>query len=330
MCYNVGENIERMCFKIKKTIISILVLLILCFSLTGCKTESKQVIDPNKYSFVNVEWTRKTDSCTETLYFKDNGDCGYYCACGNPVNDDDLCEGFTFDAKTNTINLIFSETTKDTITKILVKSFDDESLVLDFDGDIREFKKVKEAEENKPGSKVTYNEQEYVYLQFPSDMFVYSLKESLNFEEDEIVPIKNDKWDMVYYNDDIFILNSQESDAVAYYGSDKNYKWSVDVDTENDFVNFPITLNDQDIAYIYDMPNAEKETTLSFNDIEVFASLVKISNDGLIRASTSLAGYKNAWYWRSEVIDESAKGWPEFVIELPKNLVKQLDNITKK
>ena len=312
----------------KKIIASVLVVLLFITSLSGCKTKPKQVIDPEKYSFVNLDWTRSTDSCTETIYFKDNGECGYYCACGNPVNDDDLCEGFTFNEKTQTIHLNFSETTAETITKIVVKSFDDKSLVLDFDGDIREFKIAKKSGEsvpNLPGDEISYYDEDYIYLEFPGDIFLYDLAESVEYEEDEFLPLTHNKWKFVYYNGDIFVLKSQLAEATAYYHDDKNYKWSVVVETNEDAVICPVTLSSKEISYIYNMENAKRETTLAFDDIEIFATLKKTSNDGFISASTSLAGFKNNWYWRSEIIDEKTKGWPEFVVLLPENLQKQID-----
>ncbi len=63
------------------------------------------------------------------------------CACGNPVNDSDLCEGYTYDEKTKTITLDCIEITDEMVTKIKVVKCDENSLELDFDGDIRIFEK---------------------------------------------------------------------------------------------------------------------------------------------------------------------------------------------
>ena len=53
--------------------------------------------DYSEYSFVNVQWTRSTEFDTEYIRFSEDGEFSYYCACGNPVNDSDLCEGYTYD-----------------------------------------------------------------------------------------------------------------------------------------------------------------------------------------------------------------------------------------
>ena len=89
--------------------------------------------------FEDMTWVRDTESCIETLCFRSDGSCSYYCACGNPVNDDDLCEGYRYDAESKSILLEFLETTEETVTEIRVERFDGTTLVLDFDGDVRTF-----------------------------------------------------------------------------------------------------------------------------------------------------------------------------------------------
>lgn len=74
------------------------------------------------------------------------------------------------------------------------------------------------------------------------------------------------------------------------------------------------------------MEDLERDKTIAFDDIENFASLVKISNDGFISGTASLAACNGVWYWRSEVIDENADGWPEYVVPLPENIAKQINN----
>jgi hypothetical protein len=76
--------------------------------------------------------------------------------------------------------------------------------------------------------------------------------------------------------------------------------------------------------YIYTMEDKKGDTTLSFEDIELFGMLTKTHKDGLIAASTSLANRDGIWYWRSETIDETAEGWPEFVVALPESITDQL------
>jgi len=306
----------------KKIFFSVFIFLIFCIIFAGCGFEEKQTVDLWNYAFVNVDWTRKSESCTENIHFDSDGSCSYYCACGEPVNDDDLCEGYTYDPETHIIYLDFAETTDQTVTEIFVKSCDGETLVLDFDGDIRTFKKSEDGDQSVPDSNIEYNGKKYIYLEFNNDIFYYDLRESINYEEDKIVPIPHNKWDFAYLNGDIYILDSQAEDAIAYYKDDKNYKWSVAIDEDSYTV--PLSLSSEDIDYIYSMDSMKKETTLLFDDIEKFASLVKVSDDGLISASASLAFFENGWYWRSETIDESVEGWPEYVVKLPDSISKQI------
>ena len=61
--------------------------------------------------------------------------------CGNPVNDSDLCEGYTYDDATKIITLNCIETTDEMVKLIKIVKCDENSLQLDFDGEIRVFTK---------------------------------------------------------------------------------------------------------------------------------------------------------------------------------------------
>ena len=298
----------------------IALLLIFCLLLVGCERPTQLA----EYKFVNVEWTRTTETCTETLRFRDDGTCSYYCACGEPVNDDDLCEGYRYDYKTQTIHLDFMGTTEETVTEITIKSCDGETLVLDFGGEERIFEKA--VEDEAWSDTLNHQGKTYRYLQFPGDIFNYDLRESVNYEEDTVLPIPHETWDLVYREGDLFVLESQWDAAVADYADDENYTWSIWVETpgKDDGTVVPITLTEEDRAYIYTMEDKKGDTTLSFEDIELFGMLTKTHKDGLIAASTSLANRDGIWYWRSETIDETAEGWPEFVVALPESITDQL------
>ena len=127
----------------KKSIYFITLLLIFAVLFTGCghkETEDKRV-DYSKYPFVNTSWTRDAEHDTETIRFGEDGKFVYYCGCGNPVNDSDLCEGYTYDDATKTIALNCIETTEEMVTTIKIVKCDENSLHLDFDGEIRVFVK---------------------------------------------------------------------------------------------------------------------------------------------------------------------------------------------
>lgn len=116
----------------------IIVLLFACFVFTGCKNK-----DFSKYPFTETSWSRNNGHDIETINFKTNGNFSYTCACGNPVNDADLCENYTYNEDTKEIKLKCFETTEDTITTIKVINTTDDTLELDFGGEIRKFEKNK-------------------------------------------------------------------------------------------------------------------------------------------------------------------------------------------
>jgi len=293
--------------------------------LAGCAHQTQESCDLSSLAFVNIQWERQTEACTEMLCFRDDGDCSYYCVCGNPVNDDDLCEGYRYDPESKTIYLEFCETTADTVTEITVEHCDGQTLVLDFDGEKRTFQKAEEEGEF-PLDELTFDGETYRYLQFPGDIFYYDLRESVDYEEDTVLPIPHERWKLVYHEGDLFVEQSQWEMAVADYGNDENYTWTVlveDPETEEP-ATVPLTVSGGDISFVYGMEDMKKETTLFFEDIELFGTLVKTHKDGLIDARTSLAFHDGSWYWRSETIDDSVEGWPEYVVKLPDSLAEQI------
>ena len=92
-------------------------------------------------AFFDISWTREADHDTETIRFGADGSFTYSCACGNPVNDADLCEGYTYDEATKTITLECEEITEEMVTVIKVVKSDGNTLHLDFNGEIRIFEK---------------------------------------------------------------------------------------------------------------------------------------------------------------------------------------------
>ena len=128
-----------------KKFISIFVVILLCaLMFVGCgksEKDDKSSVDYSKYSFTDVSWTRDAENDIETIRFGADGSFSYYCSCGNPVNDSDLCDGYTYDDSTKTITLDCFETTDEMVTVIKLVEYNDTELKLDFDGDIRVFTK---------------------------------------------------------------------------------------------------------------------------------------------------------------------------------------------
>ena len=123
----------------------IIILILVGLFLTGCndKKEKTQVKDYSEYLFTDVSWTRDGGNDIETIVFKSDGRFSYYCSCGNPVNDSDLCESYIYNDKNKEIKLDCLETTEETITNIKILEMSEEVLELDFNGEIRRFEKEK-------------------------------------------------------------------------------------------------------------------------------------------------------------------------------------------
>ena len=114
--------------------------------LPGCgdKKEEQKQKEYSKYLFTNINWMRDAENDIETIRFSSDGKFTYYCSCGNPVNDSDLCESYTYNDDTKEISLDCLEETEETVTSIKIVNSTEDSLELDFDGEIRKFEKSSE------------------------------------------------------------------------------------------------------------------------------------------------------------------------------------------
>ncbi len=123
-----------------KRIMAGVLSLIIAMSLFGCGNKEKSGDNTYDAEFMGVQWIREVDEDMEFLSFMTDGTFSYYCSCGNPVNDSDLIQSYSYDEDNQTITFNAAETTDSMVTKIKVLEFDKEHLKLDFDGDIREFR----------------------------------------------------------------------------------------------------------------------------------------------------------------------------------------------
>lgn len=174
---------------------------------------------------------------------------------------------------------------------------------------------------------IKFEGKKYVILGYPANVFYYDLSTGGVFEEDEIYPIEGCQWDMVYQNGDVYCSKSDFRQASAYYDDYDNYDWFVNIEKGDEEQMYPITVSEEDGAYIYTIDEIDKETAIFFDEIETMGSLLVISKDGIIRGTTSLGEYGRQWYWRSEIIDESRERdgeWPEYIIKLPEQVNREI------
>lgn len=119
----------------KSIILTIILVLVL---LTGIVIASLVTNKNSIPSFANQSWIRY-DSDTEHLSFSSEGDFSYWCSCGSPVGNADICETYTYNPETKTITLHCygpNETIK-------VIKHTDKQLVLKFGSETRTFTNAK-------------------------------------------------------------------------------------------------------------------------------------------------------------------------------------------
>ena len=174
---------------------------------------------------------------------------------------------------------------------------------------------------------ITYNGKTYVYLETNMDVFNYEFNSNNYYEIEMIHEIPHDKWDMIYFDGDLFVYEKQVKKAIEYYKDDNNYEWSVIVEEDEIENEFPILVSETELKYLYNMDNKNKEETMLFEEIEKFGTLKKTSKDKTIYAIICLAYFKDFWYYRTGTIDITKKNDPEYVIKLPESLNKKIKDL---
>ena len=122
---------------------NIIILMLVGVFLTGCGENKEKELDYSEYLFTDVVWTRDSGHDIETLIFRADGSFVYYCACGNPVNDSDLCESYKYNDETKEIKFDCFETTEEMATNVKIVEKNEDVLELNFKGEIRKFEKEK-------------------------------------------------------------------------------------------------------------------------------------------------------------------------------------------
>ncbi len=172
------------------------------------------------------------------------------------------------------------------------------------------------------GDYLEYQGKRYVPVTFSQDLFTCGFGMSGDFEVDETYPVECEQFNMIQNNGDLYVVKSQSDQATDYYQDDANYSWSVSIfveDEEKDPIG-PIEIIAEELDYIYQLENQEKNLTIFFDEIQQQATLIKTSKDGVARGSMELALYEDQWYWRSGIIDDTQEkdnSWPEYVYPMP-------------
>ena len=179
-------------------------------------------------------------------------------------------------------------------------------------------------------NKVTFEGTDYIYLEYPTDVFYYDYHGTLpsDMEEvDAICPIQSPQWNCIWNGGDLYVAEEDFDDAQQYVLSEDNYDWFVLLDSENQQDLRSIELTDDEREAVYAVDSQPRETAVYFDDFQALGSMYKISKDGMVRGTLSLAKYNGMWHWKSEIIDDSQTKddtWPEYIQPLPESLNEKL------
>lgn len=173
---------------------------------------------------------------------------------------------------------------------------------------------------------VKYNSKNYILLEYNLDIFTYNHNSNVYYEEDIIHPISHKKWDIVYFNGDLFVLDKQVKYATKYYSDDKNYNWFISFDNDDNVIKESISISKDEILYLYNLVDMEKNKTIIFDDIDRFVDVLKISKDDLVFAIINLVQVDGIWYYKTEIMTDDDR---EYVIEIPDSLNDKINEILK-
>lgn len=171
---------------------------------------------------------------------------------------------------------------------------------------------------------IKYKGETYYLLQYKNDIFMYDLSNSIEYIEDEIHPIKNGDTKLFYFNGDIFCDKKDLRKLTNYYQNDNNYNWYMIIDSEDEEIKIPLNMNNNYLDYFNKIETKPKKIFAYFEELEEMGSIIKVSKDNFITGTTSIAKYKDKWYWRTEIINEDKEKddtYPEYLIELPEGLI---------
>ena len=179
---------------------------------------------------------------------------------------------------------------------------------------------------NKYVDTVKYKGNTYVLSEYDSDIFTYYHNSNSFYEEDIIHPVSHNKWNVVYFNDDLFVLDKEVKIAKKYYSNDSNYKWFIVFNGDDSDVKKSISLTKNELKNLYNIESSKKKIDITFDEINKFGDLLKVSKDGLVQGIVTLAQVDGNWYYKTEVMTDDDK---EIVIELEKTLNDKINALLK-
>lgn len=174
---------------------------------------------------------------------------------------------------------------------------------------------------------IKYKGDSYVLLEYNEDIFTYNYNGNEYLEVDEIHELKHDKWKVIYQEGDLLFLDEDIKAATKYYTDDDNYDWFIVFDSGNTELKKEISITDEELVALNNLDGIKAEKTILFEDIELFADILKISKDGFVQGITTVALVEGNWYYKTEVMADDTR---EYVIPISESLNKKINDLLKK
>jgi len=171
---------------------------------------------------------------------------------------------------------------------------------------------------------VQYAGKDYTLLEYNMDIFTYNHNSNNYYEEDIIHRVPHYKWDVVYFNGDLFVLNKQHKKAEKYYADDNNYDWYIVFDDGIETTKKSISITEEERTELYNLEDEKNKNTITFEEINMFADVLKVSKDGLVQAIIVLAQVDNEWYYKTEIMTDDDK---EYVVKVSDSLNKKINKL---
>jgi hypothetical protein len=72
------------------------------------------------------------------------------------------------------------------------------------------------------------------------------------------------------------------------------------------------------------MESMERDITITFDDIDSFASVLKISKDNLVQGILTLACVDGTWYYKTEVMSDENR---EYIVKITESLNNKINDL---
>lgn len=174
---------------------------------------------------------------------------------------------------------------------------------------------------------IKYKGDSYVLLEYNEDIFTYNYNGNEYLEVDEIHELKHDKWKVIYQEGDLLFLDEDIKEATKYYTNDDNYDWFIVFNSGETELKKVISITDEELVVLNNLDRVKAEKTILFEDIELFADILKISKDGFVQGITTVALVEGNWYYKTEVMADDTR---EYVIPISESLNKKINDLLKK